>query len=152
VRFKICFLFIGLFLISAASWGAAVSASYKITTETIDAGGQIATSTSYRLIGKAQGRELTTPQNSAYKIGEGFCRSAYFGSAVILAPIVTSISPSSATSGDPISLTIFGANFTAGSTVVLSLSGQTSIVGTNVIVVSSSQITCDIARRLASGQ
>jgi len=128
-----------------AALAASSSASYKITSEKIAPAAAAITSTSYRVQSSVREREMQILAISGYKIGEGFMRTAYFGGAVILAPIVTSISPSSATSGDSISLTISGANFTAGSTVALSLSGQTSIVGTNVSVVSSSQITCDFS-------
>jgi len=124
---------------------AASSTSYKISSEKIGPAASAATSTTYRVRSSVREKEMQSLQISGYKIGEGFIRSAYFGSAVILAPIVTSISPSSATSGNSISLTVSGANFTAGSTVALSLSGQTAIAGTNVTVVSSSQITCDFS-------
>ena len=144
MKIKLFILIVLIFCLETAALAASSSASYKITTETICSAGQAATSASYRLNNCLRERELQAGQTSSYKIGEGFMRTAYFSGA-ILAPIVASISPPSATSGSTIALTVSGANFTAGAAVTLSLTGQSTITATSVVVDSSAKITCNLA-------
>ncbi|HVN67216.1 MAG TPA: hypothetical protein VMT55_02515 [Candidatus Sulfotelmatobacter sp.] len=131
------------FLFLAAAARAGSSPSYRITAEILDAGGQAGNSAVYRLGGKARGLQAGTPGSAAYLLGEGFLRSAYFGGGVILAPIVTAITPAGGTVGDLVEISaLAGANFLPGAAVKLSLTGQPDINGKDVNVVNSGKITC----------
>jgi uncharacterized protein YqfB (UPF0267 family) len=62
-----------------------------------------------------------------------------------LAPLVTSVTPSSGTSGSTVHITdLAGSHFQAGATVKLTQIGEPDIHATHVNVVSDSQITCDL--------
>jgi hypothetical protein len=121
---------------------AGTSASYRLTTEIIDSGGQTGSSAAYRLLGKGRERGTGRVESAAYLIGEGFLRSVYYG-PVIFAPIVTAIAPDSGSAESVVQITaLTGANFQTGATVKLSLSGQTDISAESVVVVNSGKITC----------
>ncbi len=129
------------------------SASYKITSAIMEQGGQSASSTSYKVLGKARDRELSIQTSASYNLNPGFLRSAYFsGVSPILAPVVISVTPNSATNNGPVSITnLGGVNFQPGATVRLSKAGQTDINATNVVVANAGKITCTFDLTGAAG-
>lgn len=141
---KLVVIGVMIVLFAGTALAAGSSASYRITTEILDSGAAAGSSTSYRLLGKIRERQLSTPSSANFSIGEGFLRSVYFSSVVpVLAPVVTSITPSTGVNTGPIEITdLLGANFQSGASVKLSKSGQTDVAAANVSVVSSGKITC----------
>lgn len=140
------FLYVVLILIFAnvQALFAASSASYRIATEILDAGGMKGTSASYKVLGKARASGAGSSSSASFIIGIGFLKSCYFGTVVPpLAPFVTGMTPNSAVNDGPVNITaLSGGNFQPGSTVKLSKSGQADIVATGVIIVDSTKITC----------
>ncbi|MFA6432135.1 MAG: hypothetical protein WCV91_07145, partial [Candidatus Margulisiibacteriota bacterium] len=120
------------------------SASYKIASENINFGKLSSSSLSYAATGVIRDRQLNVLTGTGYIVGEGFLKGAYVTKeVVVLAPIVTSVTPSSGTSTGTINITeIAGANFVSGASVKLTKTGESDIVGTSIVVVSASKITC----------
>lgn len=119
------------------------SASYKISSEIIDAGSAASTSSSYKLLGKARERQVQTPASANFTIGEGFLKAIYFSAQPILAPIIISITPNTAANTGTVNISdLSGTNFSAGATVRLSRTNEAEVIASNVVVVSSSKITC----------
>ncbi len=140
---KIIFvILIAAVIASVATLGsfAASSTNYRISTEVLDAGGARGQSASYVLLGKARERELTIPSSTNYAIREGFLRTAYF--AVVLAPIVASIEPTSASNTQEVTITVYGANFAPGAAAKLSLAGEADIIASPVTVESGGKMIC----------
>jgi hypothetical protein len=133
-------IFFGL---AASAAYASSSASFSIPVEVIDSGAAFSSSSLYQLIGKAREREISDSTSAGFIMQTGFIKCAYFSEEAVLAPIVTSITPSSAPSTGPVNITnLGGANFQPGAVVKLSKIGQSDIIATNVVTVSSSKITC----------
>ena len=102
-------------------------------------------SSAYRLRGIVRPYYVRRPAGANLTLGEGFLRSAYFSSQVILAPIVILITPGNAANTGPVDITnLGGANFQPGATVRLSQSGQADINATNVVVANAGKITCTL--------
>jgi len=139
--------------ITSAVYAVSSSASYKITSDILEQGGQSASSASYKLLGKARDRQLSVQTSASYNLNAGFLRSAYFsGVSPVLAPVVIAITPSSASNTGTVNITnLGGANFQPGATVTLSKAGQTSITATNVTVVNAGKITCSFDLTGAAG-
>lgn len=133
---------LGLFL-QVLCFGLSLSASYKITAEIFDAGAAQSSSASYRLLYKARGSQIRIPASANFIFSMGFLKSAFFSRQVILAPIVTGVTPGSGINTGLIEITnLAGANFLAGASVKLVKSGQPDIAAAGVSVVNSGKITC----------
>ncbi|MDD4178677.1 MAG: IPT/TIG domain-containing protein [Candidatus Margulisbacteria bacterium] len=134
--------FIMAFSFSCLFIDTADSASYKITSQSLNISAAAGSSASFGLRGLARDYYARQPASSGFFIGEGFLRTAYFSSP-IFNPLVTAITPATGVGGSAVEITdLAGANFKAGASVKLSKSGQTDITGSNVTVVSSAKITC----------
>ncbi|MFC1571928.1 hypothetical protein ACFL31_05210 [Candidatus Margulisiibacteriota bacterium] len=139
------------FFAGGTALAASTSSSYKMTTQIIGVGAGSGTSTSYSLRGVARETGIGIPTGTSYIIGAGFMKSAYFGAAVILTPIITSVETGVLTDNGMLPVTIYGANFDEGATTALSLQGEVTISGSSVTVENSTKITCEFYVAAAKG-
>ena len=148
----IIILILSLLAVGRSS-AASSSASYKITTEIMDAGVVASNSASFHVLAKTRERQLAPRASASFLFGEGFLRSAYFGAIIpSLAPLVISLAPNSGVNTGPANITnLVGANFQSGAAVKLSRSGRPDINASGVVVVNAGKITCTFDLTGATG-
>src|SRR3989338_5143075 len=103
MKTKFAVILISLIMLACQAF-AGSSTSYKITTEVLDSGGISGTSTSYHVLGKTRGHQTGSSSTTGLIVGTGFLKSAYFG-VFALAPVVTSITPSTGLNSGTVDIT-----------------------------------------------
>jgi hypothetical protein len=133
-------IIMSIFITASCAAYAPSSISFNVTPETFSAGGGDTSSTHYSVHGKLQGIAYGIRTSTDYRVGEGFMNASF--NSLSLAPLITSVNPSSGNNNSPILVTIDGTNFFPGVVASLEKSGQSDISGESLSLVNSGQLTC----------